>query len=1151
MKELICGSTARVGWCEGCKHFIDNNTKEAHLQGCARGVYEIRCISLPIPSHGACTTTVTYIIIITSCILCVVEQARRAGNDPDSIAKRRREHDMLAGRPNMDAHDCIRVMTGTMQAPEEDMARRLQLAEECKRGTRDHAYAARDMLREVKKRTVDREICAVCDKYFPGGTLRQVYPDDHRLEVLRTRPPGEDPLVSHVVPRGAPGGVGFALSYEYHDKDMLQACKSCLSALDKGKVPEFSVRHKDLGPPIHVLDLPELTAYEELLVSSLYTIKYTMIIRDYVRGNRTVLKGHMLSMWKSTQEEVLQGVRRYLPASIADVGETFNIVFVSPRSREAALEQAKRFTPLMVRGAVVVRWCEHLVRVYGIIRERRQRSRVPLGSSPLDQEVVLNPENMQALLDVDATPHVSDAVAGSMVIQSGPEGAAALRVAENHAHDSYHDNTRHTRMADDGDENEAMPDVDAEGEGSGENVERGADNEGTEDGGSTSSGNGGVGAGLETVDAEPTCMLDTSLVYEPQDISEQQRLRHAGAAMEYYQQPWQQRDPRTALVLAHSGNPYSDYCEDFFVLAFPSRFPNGVGGRLMDDQNQFLQDNARERKIPTDTYIRMLAYRASFKPQAIHLAGMSNVKMRQATSLSSFVSFKNNPADFNTISNANEDDFKRLAQVLRSGGRPSAQHDSPAVNAMHRQVVATSTRVCGSPYAKRPFRLDVFAGWHLYGYAAVFYTFNPAEMVNPFSLWICGHEVTLSEMEREDIGFPGWEERVKMCVDNPKACGNFFEIVVDCFHEIFLGFTKANGGVQMLDDNGRPKGFFGPIYAHANSVEQNGRDMNHLHGSFIPQILKLHDFEEMMKDGQKRVLSWMGSLATACLPYEIQRLGEGGEGQAPIDVDVDAYELLEESAGYVSMEDVYKAKHSAHSEGDPSPTAGVHIAGLANMPRECRETYPEDEGLRRLDTECDSESLLYRLYDEVDNAVREYESAEDKSDGGAADEKLCREINRLHTWVACQRSTVFHKHTATCKKNGCKGDDTDCCRGFGPTAERVLHAKYDGESQSFHTPRNMPKMVITVAVRLAVDCCLPAANFNSRAYIIRSCIVSRCCLEHTAPTTPYTSEGIGVREVRRRTRRPRPRDWRLVTAATITSSTCVSARIICRVTLFS
>ena len=224
---------------------------------------------------------------------------------------------------------------------------------------------------------------------------------------------------------------------------------------------------------------------------------------------------------------------------------------------------------------------------------------------------------------------------------------------------------------------------------------------------------------------------------------------------------------------------------------------------------------------------------------------------------------------------------------------------------------------------------------------------------------------------------------------------------------------------------------------HANSVEQNGRDMNHLHGSFIPQILKLHDFEEVMKDGQKRVLSWMGSLATACLPYEIQRLGEGGEGQSPIDVDVDSYELLEESAGHVSMEDVYKAKHPAHTEGDPSPTTGVHIAGLANMPRECRETYPEDEGLRRLDTECDSESLLYRLYDEVDNAVREYESAEDKSDGGAANEKLCMGINRLHTWVACQRSTVFHKHTATCKKNGCKGDDIDCCRGFGPTAERV------------------------------------------------------------------------------------------------------------------
>ena len=38
MKDLICGSTPRVAWCEGCKSFMDDNTKETHLQGCARGM---------------------------------------------------------------------------------------------------------------------------------------------------------------------------------------------------------------------------------------------------------------------------------------------------------------------------------------------------------------------------------------------------------------------------------------------------------------------------------------------------------------------------------------------------------------------------------------------------------------------------------------------------------------------------------------------------------------------------------------------------------------------------------------------------------------------------------------------------------------------------------------------------------------------------------------------------------------------------------------------------------------------------------------------------------------------------------------------------------------------------------------------------------
>ena len=38
MKDQICGNTPRVAWCEECECFIDNNTKEAHLQGCVRGM---------------------------------------------------------------------------------------------------------------------------------------------------------------------------------------------------------------------------------------------------------------------------------------------------------------------------------------------------------------------------------------------------------------------------------------------------------------------------------------------------------------------------------------------------------------------------------------------------------------------------------------------------------------------------------------------------------------------------------------------------------------------------------------------------------------------------------------------------------------------------------------------------------------------------------------------------------------------------------------------------------------------------------------------------------------------------------------------------------------------------------------------------------
>ena len=38
-REEICEVTPRVGWCEGCKTFIDDDTRETHLQLCARGMY--------------------------------------------------------------------------------------------------------------------------------------------------------------------------------------------------------------------------------------------------------------------------------------------------------------------------------------------------------------------------------------------------------------------------------------------------------------------------------------------------------------------------------------------------------------------------------------------------------------------------------------------------------------------------------------------------------------------------------------------------------------------------------------------------------------------------------------------------------------------------------------------------------------------------------------------------------------------------------------------------------------------------------------------------------------------------------------------------------------------------------------------------------
>ena len=63
MKDQICVNTPRVAWCEGCESFIDNNTKDTHLQGCARGMaYALKHNALGA-MRGVCDCTYHQLII--------------------------------------------------------------------------------------------------------------------------------------------------------------------------------------------------------------------------------------------------------------------------------------------------------------------------------------------------------------------------------------------------------------------------------------------------------------------------------------------------------------------------------------------------------------------------------------------------------------------------------------------------------------------------------------------------------------------------------------------------------------------------------------------------------------------------------------------------------------------------------------------------------------------------------------------------------------------------------------------------------------------------------------------------------------------------------------------------------------------------------
>lgn len=90
-------------------------------------------------------------------------------------------------------------------------------------------------------------------------------------------------------------------------------------------------------------------------------------------------------------------------------------------------------------------------------------------------------------------------------------------------------------------------------------------------------------------------------------------------------------------------------------------------------------------------------------------------------------------------------------------------------------------------------------------------TLSPADVKSPISLYYASQDVTF----KPDIKIP--EDRYRLIANNPVACAQFFQFMVEQFLEHVLGVKSQHPGL------------YGDTSAYYGTVEQQGRLTLHIH----------------------------------------------------------------------------------------------------------------------------------------------------------------------------------------------------------------------------------------------------------------------------------------------------------------------------------
>ena len=307
------------------------------------------------------------------------------------------------------------------------------------------------------------------------------------------------------------------------------------------------------------------------------------------------------------------------------------------------------------------------------------------------------------------------------------------------------------------------------------------------------------------------------------------------------------------LVMTFEDVPLRDLDPAWFLLTFPDLFPNGRG--------------LPPEGVSVIAWLKFLIRIDGSPFQADDfICAVGDWVLRHNTNLSAYLQFRVKSADFQTASLAEEEDVTRLATILARRGRPR-RTDNRVVHALYSQVNAVVSRSTGNMYCNQQFRRQTFAGWQHFGLYSVFFTINKQETRSPFCWRMAGATGDLLQTHHAgdayDEAIPEFDkEMIDRVRRHPVAQNRFYEIGITTFREVCCGFSRDGQYSQDYDQQtGKPKGFFGALDAVMLNREQSGRIAHHAHGEMISRAIKLHNFDDLMKNGAKQVIKWMANIS--------------------------------------------------------------------------------------------------------------------------------------------------------------------------------------------------------------------------------------------------------------------------------------------------